>query len=230
MKTPIIFDLDGVIVDSERHWRRVSHEFLRALIPSWGEADQRAILGMSATAVFERLRTEYGVELSWEEYLQSYERLAAEIYGQLAEPLPGVLELIAFLSQAGYPLAIASSAPRVWVDLVLERFFLRPKFSAVVTADDVGKLTKPAPEPYLLAAERLRRKPEECLAFEDSPKGITSAKAAGMRCVAIAPAENAPRDVSQADLVLGTFEAVPVRGFEDWVKARVALPKSGELR
>ena len=218
VKPAIIFDLDGVILDTESHWKRVSHQFLRDLIPTWSEADQASIFGLSAGAVYERLTKDFGMRLSWEDYLAEYQRLAQTIYGEASQPVPGALELIAFLDQSQYELGLATSAPRAWVQVVLERFYLGPRFRSVVTADDVGKLFKPSPEPYLRAAQGLGRVASECVAIEDSPKGIQSAKSAGLRCLALKREHNEKHDLSQADAVIESLEEIPTRTFGDWLE------------
>ena len=174
---------------------------------------------MSARGVFDRLSQDYGVQLSWESYLKEYQDLAAEIYGNRAEPVPGALELIAFLNQSQFQLALATSAPREWVHVVLERFFLAPRFQSIVTADDVGKNTKPSPQPYILAVQGLGREASQCVAFEDSPKGIESSQVAGLRCVALQREHNQRHDLSSADRIIGGFEEIPIRGLLEWVNS-----------
>ncbi len=226
-KPAIIFDLDGVIIHSEPHWVRVSSEFLQRVIPRWTADDQKRILGKSARDVYLLLCSEYGLAMSWEEYVGSYEQLAGEIYGKLSEPVTGALELLAFLDQSHYELAIASSAPRAWIDVVLKRFYIERRFRAVVGAEDVAGRIKPAPDPYLAAAALLSRRPEDCIAIDDSGKGVQSAIAAGMRVVGLALSERKKGELSAAGIVLTSLEEIPVRSFEKWV---LALPKPPLLR
>jgi HAD superfamily hydrolase (TIGR01509 family) len=113
----------------------------------------------------------------------------------------GVRELLAALHQAGIPLAIASSAPARWVVGAVERLGIRPLFDAVVTGDEVAH-RKPAPDVYLEAARRLGADPARSVAIEDSSPGITAARAAGMKAIAIPHWLTERHDLSAADLTV----------------------------
>jgi len=200
----ICLDMEGVIIDSELHWRGISSEFLAEVVPNWDEAMQKSIHGLSVIAVHKKLVDEHHLELSYEEFLSNYKLLSTRIYGELCSMLPGVEEYLQ--SSLELPLALVSSAPRAWLELVLERFELRPYFSVVVTAEDVNNKTKPFPDSYLLAASKLELPASNCLAVEDSAKGVKSAKAAGMRCVGYRNGFNQHQDLSGADVEIDSFE------------------------
>jgi HAD superfamily hydrolase (TIGR01509 family) len=117
------------------------------------------------------------------------------------EPMPGARELIAALHERGYPLAIASSSPLWQIEAVVERLNLRGMLAAVASGEEVPH-GKPAPDVYLLAAERLGVPPARCLALEDSGPGTIAAKAAGMCVIAVPSAETAGHSFEHADLVL----------------------------
>jgi len=202
MQWALIFDFDGVLVDSEVHWRSVEHDFLSGLVPGWSDSDQEAILGMSAYDVHGLLVEKYGVTLSRSEYVGYYRNLSRTIYGERSALLPGARELIVALSEAHIPLAIATSSPRDWLNIALERFALAPYFRALASSDDVQGVGKPAPDVYLHAAKQLSISPRRCIAIEDTKKGIASAKSAGMVCVALRNGFNHSQDLSQADRVI----------------------------
>jgi putative hydrolase of the HAD superfamily len=126
-------------------------------------------------------------------------------------PCAGVVELLDDATAQGVPTAVASSSGLDWVGGHLDRLGLRMRFGAVVTRDDLGGAsarTKPAPDLFLLAAERLGVEPPQCVAFEDSPNGVVAARAAGMVVVAVPGPMTAGLDLSAADLVLPSLADV----------------------
>ncbi len=121
-------------------------------------------------------------------------------------PMPGADKAVRLLHEAGYPLAVASSGARRYLETVLGRLDLLRYFRALVSGEDVAR-GKPDPEPYLLAAERLGVRPDECVVFEDAEVGVRSAKAAGALCIGVPnPAALRPQDLSLADLILPSLE------------------------
>lgn len=122
-------------------------------------------------------------------------------------PLPGVVPLLDALSAEGIPAAVASNSDRDWVDRVLQITGLAGRFAAIATADEVAR-PKPAPDVYLLAARRLNIPPAQCAAFEDSPRGLAAAHAAGMVTVAVPSALTHHLDWAQAHQLVQTLEDV----------------------
>jgi HAD superfamily hydrolase (TIGR01509 family) len=201
----VIFDMDGVIVDSERHWKQVASDFLRQLVPGWDERAQQSILGMSAVDVHALLVKRYGVLLSFAEFIGFYRGLARVIYGEKSELLSGVYEAIERLHTDGICIGLASSSPHSWIEIVLSRFTMNHFFSAVVSADDVDGKGKPAADIYCFAAEKLGIEPIHCTAIEDTMKGVQSAKSAGMKCIGYRNGFNQEQDFSEADIELSDF-------------------------
>ena len=202
----VIFDMDGVIVDSELHWKAVEAEFLQGLVGRWSDEDQRGIIGMSLYDIHARLVDNYGLSQSREEFVHFYKDLSKVIYGERASLIPGFSETIQALVQRGTPIGLASSSPHSWIGMVLDRFALRSHFKVVVSSDDVDGRGKPAPDIYLFAADAIGFDPTRCLAIEDSSKGIKSAKAAGMRCFGLRNGHNDDQDLSESDAVLEGFD------------------------
>jgi sugar-phosphatase len=119
--------------------------------------------------------------------------------------MPGAVEAVSALFDAGYPLAVASSGIREYITLVLERLGIADRFRVVVTGADVAH-GKPHPEPYLVTAARLGVPPANCVVFEDATVGVLAAKAAGMRCIAVPnPEATQTQDLSTADLILSSL-------------------------
>src|SRR5919202_2072324 len=126
-------------------------------------------------------------------------------------PMPGTAHAVELLRGAGYPLAVASSGVRGYLETVLQRLGLRQYFGVLVSGEDVTH-GKPDPEPYLLAAARLGVRPGQCVVFDDATVGVRAAKAAGMACVGVPnPAALQPQDLSLADLILPSLEHFELR-------------------
>lgn len=208
----VFFDMDGVLVDSERHWHDIESTFLQRLILDWSEADQHSILGMSIYQIYEVLVRERGLALSKTEFMHAYRDLSCEIYGELSELIPGVRECLDTLSTLQIPAALVSSAPRAWVDIVLSRFELEDVFAFSVSSDDVGGVGKPAPDVYLHALGQAvihsASSSVQPIAIEDSKKGIASAKSAGIFCLGFRNGFNCQQDFSEADEEINSLHQV----------------------
>ena len=200
-----IFDMDGVIVDSELHWKQVEGFFLQSLVPTWGRADQDRIIGLSVHDLYRMLVDEYGVTHSKDDFLDLYHGMARTIYGEKASLIPGFTGLLAALNKDGVPVALASSSPRPWIEIVLDRFRLRDSFQAVVSSDEVQGEGKPSPAIYLRTARKLGVAPERCVVIEDSRNGVLSARNAGMYCIGFRNGFNDEQDLSAANMVVNGF-------------------------
>jgi HAD superfamily hydrolase (TIGR01509 family) len=196
----VLFDMDGVIVDSERYWAGLEEE---RIFPTAGVADVSAeeITGMNYREVYDYLDANYDVAVEREEFLAIYEESAREIYTERAALMDGFRDLCGTLQDRGVRLAIVSSSPAEWIEMVSERFELTG-FDAVVSAEGVDGPGKPEPHIYRHAAEELAVDPADCVAVEDSMHGIQSATAAGMTCIGYRGADAKDPDRSAADAVV----------------------------
>lgn len=201
----VVFDMDGVIVDSEAQWKELEDEFFRSAAPSWREEHHDRIVGLGVEDVYDFLVREHGLSMGKVEFLHRSDKMARKVYLERVECSAGFLELARGLKHRGIRTAIASSSPERWIKLVIERFALSPLLDAVVSADDVGGKTKPLPDIYLEAASRLELPTGECLAIEDSSVGLLAAKRAGLKTAGLRTAHNEGQDLSAADFELGSF-------------------------
>jgi HAD superfamily hydrolase (TIGR01509 family) len=177
----VVFDLDGVLVDSEERWDAAREGLVRERGGRWTEGATRDMMGMSAPEWSAYLRDELGVPLEAEEINREVvERMLAGYRSELPL-LPGADEAVRSLA-ARWPLGLASSANREVIEAVLGETGW--PFAAVVSSEEVPR-GKPAPDVYLEAARRLEVEPEACVAIEDSSNGLRSAAAAGMTVVAV---------------------------------------------
>lgn len=186
----VIFDMDGTLLDSEPVWERVRRGLVQELGGHWDDGTQTLLMGMSTAEWAQHLTTETGVALPAEAFAQLAIQRVGEAYQADLPLLPGAVEAVR-RAGARWPLAVASSSPMPVVRLVLERAGIASLFAAVTVSDEVPR-GKPAPDVYLLAAQRLGVAPAACLAVEDSSNGLRSAAAAGMRVVAVPRPEFPP--------------------------------------
>lgn len=204
----VIFDMDGVIVDSEAQWKSLEGKYFRELAPAWTrEHDERAV-GLGVEDIHRFLVQEFGVKIDKHEFLAHCDVTARKVYQQHVEVAEGFLELARHLKHQGIRTAIASSSPERWIRMVVDRFALSPILDTVVSADDVGGKTKPNPDIYLEVAARLDVPTVECLAIEDSSIGLLAAKRAGMKAAAYRNGTNEGQDLSIADFELSSFSGL----------------------
>ena len=179
----VIFDLDGVLVDSEAVWDEVRRRFVEEHGGRWHEAATRDMLGMSSVEWSRYVRDRLGVDLDPGEISRSVADQVAERYRDRLPLLPGAVEAVKSTARE-WPLGLATSSNRHVIDLFLELAGLADDFQATVSSEEVGA-GKPAPDVYLAAADRLGVEPADCVAIEDSTNGLRSAHAAGMGVIAV---------------------------------------------
>lgn len=204
----VVFDLDGVLIESEEIWDDVRERYIRERGGRYDDEAQRAMMGMSSTEWSRYIHEELGIAATPVEINADVVRLMEARYRERLPLVPGAVEAVQEIA-ATYPLAVASSSNRELIDAVLELSGLAMSFRATVSSEEVTR-GKPAPDVYLEAARRLGVPPESCIAVEDSHNGIRSAKAAGMRVVAIPNAAYPPdpEALADADVVLETIAAL----------------------
>jgi HAD superfamily hydrolase (TIGR01509 family) len=198
----VVFDLDGVLIDSEQVWDGVREDLARERGGRWSERAQRDMMGMSSPEWSRYMAEVVGVDGSAVDINREVVARMLERYAGSPPWLPGALDAVRRLA-AEWPLGLASSSNRELIDAVLAAGGIAELFAATVSSEEVAR-GKPAPDVYVEAALRLGVEPEACTAIEDSHNGILSAKAAGMRCVAIPNAHYPPGAVEDAaDAIIG---------------------------
>jgi HAD superfamily hydrolase (TIGR01509 family) len=202
--TFVVFDLDGVLVDSEQVWDAVREELARERGGDWHPGAQRDMMGMSSPEWSRYMHDRIGLPEPPEEINRIVVERMLERYQAGPPWIPGALEAVRDLA-ASFTLGLASSSNRELIDAVLEAGGITELFRATVSSEEVAR-GKPAPDVYVEAARRLGAEPTRCVAIEDSHNGIRAAKAAGMTCIAIPNAHFPPGDaVEEADLVLASI-------------------------
>jgi HAD superfamily hydrolase (TIGR01509 family) len=204
----VVFDLDGVIVDSEAVWDDVRRRFTEEEGGRWHEGAQRDMMGMSSMEWSRYVRDRLGVPMEPEEISAAVADRVAERYRRRLPLLPGAVDAVKSLA-GEWPLGLASSSNRHVIDLVLELARIAADFEVTVSSEEVGA-GKPAPDVYLEAAKRLGVESTRCAAIEDSTNGIRSAHAAGMTVIAVPNRDFPPEPdaLGLANAVLDSLEQV----------------------
>ncbi len=203
----VVFDLDGVIVDTEHVWDEVREQLSADWGGTYGPAAQRAMMGMSSGEWSQYMHDELGLDESPEEISAEVVRRMLARYRRELPLMPGAVAAIDRVAAAGLRLAVASSSNRPIIDVVLAQAEVAHLFAATVSSEEVAR-GKPAPDVYLEASRRLGVAPERCAAVEDSSNGLRSAAAAGMHVLAL-PNERYPPAtdaLALADVVLRSLD------------------------
>jgi HAD superfamily hydrolase (TIGR01509 family) len=200
----VVFDLDGVLWDGEPLY----HEAFNVVLGPYGHAvtdeEYVNVIGHSVEGAWDWMLNRFQITEEPASFLRRYNEAVLELLARPVEPLPGVRELLSELRERELPVGLASASLREWVDATLHGLGLEAAFDATVSASEVTR-SKPAPDLYLAAAERLGVPPEHCLAVEDTRAGLGSAKAAGMFAVQIRAASTALPPIPEADLVIEDY-------------------------
>ena len=222
MVSGVVFDLDGVLLDSEPVWEEVRHGLVKSAGGTWTPEAQRQIMGMNTREWAGFLSGELGTGLDPDQTATVViDRMRAR-YRERLPLLPGAAAAVQRIA-ARWPLALASSSPRKLIDAVLELSGLADYFVAVVSSDEVQH-GKPAPDVYLQACAGIDAAPERCVAIEDSTNGLRAAAAAGLQVIAIPHAANPPDPdvLSRADRVLRDLSELRVALVDELISARDA--------
>jgi HAD superfamily hydrolase (TIGR01509 family) len=186
----VVFDMDGVLIDSEPVWERVRRGFVAEHGGHWAADAQDRMMGMSTGEWSAYLSADLGTGLPPQRVAEQVVAAMTAQYQAHLPLLPGAVDAVRALA-ARWPLAVASSAPRTLIDAVLDASGLRPAFAAAVSSEEVPR-GKPAPDVYLEATARLGIAPAACAAVEDSSNGLRSAAAAGLAVIAVPRPEYPP--------------------------------------
>jgi HAD superfamily hydrolase (TIGR01509 family) len=210
MVKAVIFDMDGVIIDSEPfHWE-VNKRIFKSMGIDVSEEEYHRYIGVSNTNMWTALRRSHGLR-------QSVGQLVAmQVRGNIdfmkkehVNPVDGVIDLIIGLKKAGLLLGLASSSPHQIIAMVLDKFNIRSFFDAVVSGEDFEN-GKPAPDIFLAAASMLSVLPEQCVVIEDATHGVEAAKAARMKCIGFSNIHSPGQDLGKADVVIDGLTVIGV--------------------
>lgn len=204
----VIFDLDGLLIDSEIVWNTVRTEIAAQRGVVWTEDDHRAVMGVSTAEWVAYMTERLTLDLTPADVQELVAGRMIASYHERIPFKPGAVELVQRTGER-YPLGLASGSLRELIDIVVAAPEFAGHFGAVVSADEVGR-GKPHPDVYLETARRLGVAPEACVCLEDSGHGIDAGKAAGMRVIAVPDARFMPKAeaLARADAVVTSLSEV----------------------
>ncbi|WP_100336234.1 HAD family hydrolase [Hymenobacter chitinivorans] len=213
----VIFDMDGVLVDTEPlHHDAFFRHFAELGIPMTA-AEYATFLGASTRNVYQELKAQFGLREEVETLIQRKRELFGKSFDESTtlELLPGARPLIEDLHRAGVPLQLASSASKETIARVFTRFGLYPYFDNLISGEDFPR-SKPDPAIFLHAAQLAGVPPHECLVIEDSANGVTAAKAAGMACVGYKSEHSEGQNLDHADRVVAHLGQLSATAIQAW--------------
>jgi HAD superfamily hydrolase (TIGR01509 family) len=206
----VIFDMDGVLVDSEPMHTDAMRQVLRPYGVPYTDRENEEFFGFTDLEVFRRLHERYGLEPDARELTRRRAQLLVRLTRERSVPMPGIPDVPRRLRALGYRLAVASSSALEVIEATVEVLGLAPVFETLVSGLDVGR-GKPAPDVFLETARRLALPPRECVVVEDSRNGLRAAKAAGMACATVPCPATRHEDFAEADWRLATLpELLPI--------------------
>ena len=214
----VVFDLDGLMFNTEELYVEVGTELLRRRGREFTQELEARMMGRPSGVALAIMIETHGLKATVEELLAETDEMFPAILQARLAPLPGLIELLAALEWHGIPKGIATSSRRSFVERVLGRFDFQPRFSPILTSEDITE-GKPHPEIYLQAASRLGVAPAEMLVLEDSQNGCRAAVAAGAITVAVPGAHSRRHDFTGAALVADSLA-------DPRIYARLGIPRA----
>lgn len=207
MKKLIIFDMDGVVVDTEPLYRKLNKELYDELGADITLEEQYSFVGNGSEIIWTKIKNKCNLKQDVKELMElsrkkKYEYLSREKVE--ITPINGIENLLSSLKNNGFMIAMASSSPRSNIEVILKKVNLINYFEYIVSGEDV-KRGKPNPDIFLKAAEKFNAKAADCTVIEDSANGSIGAKAAGMKCVGFRNLNSGNQDLSRADIIIDEF-------------------------
>jgi HAD superfamily hydrolase (TIGR01509 family) len=204
----LIFDMDGVIIDSEPIHIQLTVDVLKDVGVTPQDDEIYEFIGVRNEEMWETLKKRHGINESIEQLMARQKAYKMERFiNNKLEPIDGVLDLLRAAKRKGLSIALATSSPRYFAKYILKAVKAAVFFDELVTADEVSN-GKPDPEIYLKAASALGVLPEECLVIEDAYYGILAAKKAGMKCIGFKNPNSGNQDTSMADYVVTSLQDI----------------------
>ncbi len=205
----VLFDMDGVIIDSEPLWSEAEKQLLARRKLSYSADLKEVLMGRGSREAAGLFIEYYNLTESADDIITERNQLIAKLFRDCLPLIPQALALIESLRESGIKTALASSSPKYLIELVMDKFGIAGLFDLILSGEEVER-GKPAPDIYLKASKELGVAPESCVVVEDAPNGVAAAKAAGMRCLAVSTGASQSGLVA-ADRVVGGLEQVNIQ-------------------
>ncbi|MDP2683823.1 MAG: HAD family phosphatase [bacterium] len=210
----VIFDLDGVIINSEPLWEKATKIYLEQLgkkfptTKSFGRYVDINFRGRVQKEVVPRLKKKFKIEGTYNDIMKMRMKILIKVFDKELKLVPGVIALIKKINSKKIPMVIASSSPHIVVKYSIRRFGLKKYFKKIISGENI-KNGKPAPDIFIKASKQFKNiKPEEILVIEDSYSGIMAAKNADMQCLAIHHSYTMKKYFKKADMIVDTFNKI----------------------
>lgn len=200
----VIFDMDGVIINSEPLHFQLEKELLEELGGKFTKEIHKAFVGTTDYHMWKKLKEQFNLKPSVEEIIKMKKERFLKRIDEI-KITENFMDFMLLLYSKGFPMAIASSNNRKIVDVVVNKFGLDKYMKFIISGEEVQK-GKPDPEIFLTAAKKLGVNPEECLVIEDAENGVKAAKAAGMKCIGLKNVDSGNQNLSEADLIVNNFK------------------------
>jgi HAD superfamily hydrolase (TIGR01509 family) len=206
MKKLIIFDMDGVLLDSEKLYMDMNQAFFKKLGAKISIDEHQTFVGISATKMWTYIKEKFHLLQTVDELKELEKELKNKTLKETTlVPTFGVIDFLEFLKQKDYVLTIASSGLRKNIDLILQKLAMEKYFDFVVSGEQVMK-GKPEPDIFLKVADHYNRDSKDCIVIEDSYNGVLAAKAANMFCIGYYNPNSGNQDLSKADIIIDSFK------------------------
>jgi len=204
MKKAVIFDMDGVIAETEHAHIGAEKQTMLKYGIEISEDELHEYTGTTAKVMFTSLIKKHRLDTTFDRIFKEKEEILFKLLEEDVQPTKGVIDLLRKLRKMKVKLAVASSSHKRMIEYVLKKLEIIDFFDSIVGAEDIDR-SKPDPEIFLISAKRLNVKPEECIVVEDSKLGVEAAKKAGMKCLGYVNPSSGKQDLSKADFVAGDF-------------------------
>ena len=197
----VVFDMDGVLINSEGIWEDIETAYLMEIAPGYSKANQPDIIGKRLKDLHQFLMDEFDTTVSFEDFDRHFRKMGEDIYRHRTELIPGVRQTLQGIQDRDIAIGLASSSPMVWINMTLQRFEIESFFATVVSGEQVAH-GKPAPDIYRTAVENLGQNPQESWAVGDAAVGMQSAKSAGLTVIGFRNGHNDAQSFDDADHVI----------------------------
>lgn len=203
----IIFDMDGVLVNSEPYHVEIEKRMFRKMGLDISDEEHAGYMGAATDVMWRQIIEKRNLSLDINEVTEQTNKSGIPFFSSLdkIEPMPGLIGFLEQINSKNIPMAVASSSDPDTIKLIMEKSGLNDYFVHTVSSGNVGK-SKPAPDVFLYSAKLLGVEPADCIVVEDSKNGIKAAKTAGMFCIAYSGAASENQDQSEADVIFDDFE------------------------
>jgi HAD superfamily hydrolase (TIGR01509 family) len=206
----VIFDMDGVIIDSEPIHFEVDMQTMKDFGCNISKEELNKYVGTTNEYMFTDIKNKYKLDKSAEEIINyRCELVKRKVIESDLMPIEGIIDLLKNLKAKNIPAAIASSSPRDFIEVVVSKFGIEDYFSCILSGEEVEN-GKPAPDIYVETAKKLRVKPEECIVIEDSKNGVLAAKKANMKCIGFKNVNSGEQDLSKADFIVNSIREITI--------------------